>query len=591
MNKISRFLPYMLPYLILGILICFIFSFWQSLQQTILPPLITGWKIRKAILLFIKYFPYIYISSLLIAYIIIFGKYGPAIIKRQDGQMAKFVRSFFVLSISIVVVYFIMGEVIRPILLEKQIDVLSKTKNYFEYINLSGEAYLKEDYSSAASHIKQACAIWPEGKESKNLSEKIKIAQEKAMIKSQKNLQFTQDAYVPEKFDPSAALKIAENSMQVFDFYTAHYYAKVAFDGFENDLISKQRADILRKESWKEIGQGIDRHLEKSEIDRFWKKKKAYDAMQAGRYIEAYYGYLNIYKDLLKTNEDKIDPEVERFLKIAENTLKENVFFSDELDHIKEFDVGKDITFTITTENSDKMNMTIYGISYSYKTGYPEIYLKGIKYNFYNSKNTLLKSFFIPYAKLIEKKDEKGEVFLLLQVRALDRNIYGKDIEPILLTGEASDKDFYNIKIPITIDDFYLLDRVSNGPNFMKLADLYSFGASAEKYGFIKQPYLREMVFILTEPLLLLISSVLAIIIAWNCRLSPEKRSQKKRAVIIPFCLLIAYFLDQTVQYISRLGIAFFVDLLLGYAPIIILGTFIFSFTVATAILLCQRSE
>ncbi len=591
MNKISKFLPYLILHLAAGLIFCFVSSFISSVHGNLLPVFVTGSRIREALLLFISYFPILYTSSILMGYTIIFGKYGPVTLRRHDPKMLKFIRYFFILSILAVAVYTVLGEIIRPILYERQIIETARTATYREYTKHAQEAYERGEYRTAAAVIKQALAVWKDGKEAQELNEKIKITQEQLSIEGIPAPYPTMQVQIAEKIEPETALRIAEASMPVFDFYTAHYYATAAAESFAKENPLRERAVELQKESWKEIGFGIDEHLAKSEIARFWKKRRAYEAMQAGNYLEAYYGFFDVYKEILLSKSDKRDPETERFLRIAEINLKENVFFSDELENIPGFDISKNLDFTLNTGSFFKTQIKIRGISYSFSKTRPEIYLKDVELRQFNTAGTVDRSIIIPYAKLIEKENEKGEKVLMLQVRAVDRNTPGKDIEPTLKDGSPLDERMHNILLPITADDFYLLEKTASGPAMMKLADLYSFEKHAADYGFGNKPYLREMIFRLAEPLLLLIISVLAIITAWMFRLSPGKQFKKRWVFIMPLCLFLAYFLVETVRYTSRLETAFFTEITPQYAVFIMAGVFIFSFIVTAVILFYQRSE
>lgn len=592
MNKVSRFLPYILLHLAAGLIFCFVSAFLEPLKISLLPIYNIGWRIRDALLLFISYFPFLYISAVLTGYTIIFSKHGPVKMSRFDPRMLAFIRYFFILSIAAVAVYTAMGEMIRPILYERQILETAKTATYYEYTKLAKEACDKHDYKAAAADVQQALSIWKDGKEAREIDEKIKISQEEHAIEENSYILPKTDIEIPDTIAPETALKIAEDAMLTFDFYTAHYYAKRAFEGFENTNPLKETAGTLQEKSWKEIGLGIDEHLDKPEIARFWKKRKAYDALQAGNYIEAYYGFLNVYKEILTSKSDKKDPEVERFLRIAEITLKENVFFADELDTIPGFDVSKKLNFTlVNTGGIIKTHLKIRGISHPLGKSRTEIYLKDIDLRQFNSAGTTDRTIVIPYAKLVEKEDKEGGKTLMLQVRAIDRNVQGKDIAPILKDGSQFEENIDNIILPMTISDFTLLERSASGPAMMKLADLYSFGKSSENYGFDKKPYLREMIFRLAEPLLLLIISILAITIAWEFRLSPGKKFKKRWLFIVPLCLFLAYFLVELVRYTSRLETSFFTEIIPNYAIFIMMGVFVFSFIVTTIILFCQRSE
>lgn len=179
----------------------------------------------------------------------------------------------------------------------------------------------------------------------------------------------------------------------------------------------------------------------------------------------------------------------------------------------------------------------------------------------------------------------------MLQVRAIDRSIFGIDLQPKLIEGILPEENTYNIILPMTRYDFNLIEKASDGPEKMQLSALYNFSRIAEKYGYSKATYLREILFRLAEPLLLVIISIFALIISWRFRLEPGTRFKKHWIFSAPLCPILAYLLMQSARYICKLLIAFFVSLTLNYAWIIVFTTLIILFINVTLWLFYQRSE
>lgn len=592
MYKISKILPYFILLFLTGLACCFAAAFFIPVKNNLLDPLLQGWKIRNAVLLFIFYFPFLYISAIILGYTVIFGKYGPVKMERRSPEIVRFLQSFFIVSIIAVSCYVILSEAVKPVLLGKQTQASDKTESYIEYTNLAKEAASRKEYANALKHIKRAMNIWPEGNDANRIYEIIKISDEEFYIEKNSDLkEITPDLQIAEKLSPEAALNIAEKAMILFDLYTAHYYAKLAYQTFADGHPLKLEAENLAARSWAEIEKGLNASLEQPGILLFKNKKQAYEAMQAGNFIKAYYSFLQIKNDLLKADETKKDKELEHFLNLAKANLERNTFFYDEIENIPAFTINKNICFSVFNSTAANSKISIYGIARTIDKKNSEIYLMNTEYSYY--ENGCLKySILIPYSKIKQLKNSDGKDSLLLQIRPVDRNIFDNDVVPTVITGSLPQENFYNIILPMNLNDFNLIETAaSRSPAEIKLSSLYYFSLIAEKYGFTKAAYLREILFRLAKPMLLLIISVVAVILAWLFRLTPGVKFKKRWIIAAPLCSFLAYLLMGSIRYICKLLIAFFVSVTPKYVSVIVFGMLILLFIYAVIRLFYQRSE
>ncbi|UTC66336.1 MULTISPECIES: hypothetical protein [unclassified Treponema] len=593
MHKISRFFSYLFIHLLIGLLGCFVYVFFLQSKETLLPVFLFSWKIRESLLLFIFYFPFIYICALTFAYPIIFGKFGPVKIERRSSAMIRFVQHFFIFSLAVLSFYVVLTEVVKPILMEHQARAVSQTLTYGEYTELAKEAYGRNDYAQASDHIERALRIWPWSEETMKLNEKIRIANEQVSLDKsdsmlKKNMSGSDEI---SNMTAEAALKRAERAALSFDFYTAHYYAKLAFQTFEDGNPLKADAENLAARSWAEVEKGLASYIDAPLIEIYKNKKAAYDALQRGDYLKAYYSFLQIDSSIKKLNSDQRDPEVEHLLNLSRIELEKYVFFTDELKNIPNFVIKGDINFTVAEHTHEYAKIKIHGISYGSSTSRNEIYLMNTVYTRLGMSDTEKWSIMIPYAKLIDSADSEGKHKLMLQICSVDRYSEGKNILPKILTGEIPKENLHNILLPMTMADFILIEKSVSGPSIMKISDLYYFSLIAEKYGLKKEAYLSEILYRLTQPLLLLIVSLLVLILAWGFRVSPGRRLNKRLFLFYPLSPFLAYTLMETLRYIFKLQIAFFVCLTPRYVSLIV-----FSVPVAALIFLIiglvyQRSE
>lgn len=592
MHKISRFFPYLFVHFLLGLIASFAYVFFMPIKETVLPVSLFSWKIRESILLFIFYFPFIYTSALIFAYPIIFGKFGPAKMQRRSSAMIRFIQHFFIFSLAVLSFYVVLAEAVKPILMEYQSRSVYQALTHKEYTKLAKEAYDRNDYSQAGDHIDRALSIWPQSEDAMKLNEMIKIAGEKLSLDKtdsvlRKNISEEDNI----SMTAEAALKRAEMAALAFDFYTAHYYAKLAMQTFQDGNPLKIDAENLAVRAWAEVEKGLASYKDAPSIALYKSKKAAYETLQRGDYIKAYYSFLQIDSSMRASNPDKKDPEVERFLKLSRIELEKNVFFTDELKNIPNFIMRGDISFTVREHSHECAVIKIHGISHGSSTLRNEIYLMNVLYTRLGISNAEKWSIIIPYAKLIEVVDDEGKNRLMLQICSVDRYSEENTVYPKVLSGEIPRENAHNILLPMTMTDFILIEKSISGPSAMKISDLYYFSLIAEKYGLKKEAYLSEVLYRLTEPLLLLIVSLLVLILAWRFRVSPGRRLNKRLFLFSPLCPFLSYILMETLRYIFKLQIAFFVCLTPRYVSLIVFGLPVIALIFLIITLVYQRSE
>lgn len=592
MHKISRFFPYLFVHFLLGLIASFAYVFFMPIKETVLPVSLFSWKIRESILLFIFYFPFIYTSALIFAYPIIFGKFGPAKMQRRSSAMIRFIQHFFIFSLAVLSFYVVLAEAVKPILMEYQSRSVYQALTHKEYTKLAKEAYDRNDYSQAEDHIDRALSIWPQSEDAMKLNEMIKIAGEKLSLDKtdsvlRKNISEEDNI----SMTAEAALKRAEMAALAFDFYTAHYYAKLAMQTFQDGNPLKIDAENLAVRAWAEVEKGLASYKDAPSIVLYKSKKAAYETLQRGDYIKAYYSFLQIDSSMRASNPDKKDPEVERFLNLSRVELEKNVFFTDELKNIPNFIMRGDISFTVGEHSHECAVIKIHGISHGSSTLRNEIYLMNVLYTRLGISNAEKWSIIIPYAKLIEVVDDEGKNRLMLQICSVDRYSEENTVYPKVLSGELPRENAHNILLPMTMTDFILIEKSISGPSAMKISDLYYFSLIAEKYGLKKEAYLSEVLYRLTEPLLLLIVSLLVLILAWRFRVSPGRRLNKRLFLFSPLCPFLSYILMETLRYIFKLQIAFFVCLTPRYVSLIVFGLPVIALIFLIITLVYQRSE
>ena len=87
----------------------------------------------------------------------------------------------------------------------------------------------------------------------------------------------------------------------------------------------------------------------------------------------------------------------------------------------------------------------------------------------------------------------------------------------------------------------------------MTLADLLRFTGKASKYGLSLNLMQSEIVYRLTQPFLILILSVLALIIAWKFRFTPNMVFKAWWTIFVPAIPAVSWFAVDSARYLLRL--------------------------------------
>jgi lipopolysaccharide export LptBFGC system permease protein LptF len=139
--------------------------------------------------------------------------------------------------------------------------------------------------------------------------------------------------------------------------------------------------------------------------------------------------------------------------------------------------------------------------------------------------------------------------------------------------------------------DFNLIVTANRGPESMSLLDLFAFVGKAEQYGFSRDLYLAEMIERLSEPFLMLIMSVLALILGWKFKLGQHTLFKAWWVLIVPLFPLLSLYAIETVRYLARLCIVVSLSLQQEYPLPLMLGFLALLFAGLSVYFFAQRSD
>lgn len=558
MNELKKALPIILAHYILGLVFCFLWFFIKSTETILIQPFVTSYKIGQALLLFTRLIPPLFISGIVLGYSIAFGKFQDSSIKRWSTELLESLKGAFILSIVTVSLFIIFAEGFSPFIKSKVITLEQKSSDYESNMTLSNFYISTGDYVEAELHAQAALLIWKKSIEANTLlnsAQYLASDQIKSVLSSQ-----NQQSQITPNSEPSAlnlttlsALEIAKSYLETEDYFSAHYYAMLAQKISEPADPNKQIALRTAAEAWNALSTMPDTYEVRTDSRLFSIKRKGYEAIQREDWVNAYYIFTSLKEDDSLKQDKKYDPDIDRLLKIAETGLYTTHYFLEETFGIEPFESYKNNFFIIKHPNNTTSVIFFKGISYKKESGKDMAYLRDFEYAKINPMYECEFHIATPYAKLIPFITETKETIPLIQLKSIDRGHNNREILPIFIYGEPSNIDRNVLLLNMPYSDLSLILSANRGVKAMTLTELLQFNKKAELYGFSRAVIQHETIYRLSQPFLILILSVFAIIIAWKFRFSPKILFKAWWSIIVPIIPTAAWFVVETARYMISL--------------------------------------
>ena len=570
-----------LAYVILAFILCQLVSYLMKNIPVLLPGEDKPYTLVRGFLFFCRFLPALVFSAFLIGCAISYGKDAEkAKIKYSPLIMAHFRRTM-IASIFMVLIITFITEFFVPIFEQKQARSRLKPHLFSEFMHLSQEYYDKGDMNMAFEYSYNALLLNPKDKQALYINEhsNAELNSLKMVLDTPEEPSFV---FVPIKETKgetiTSLLKKAKDAAEKENWFDAHYYAYLATEVGTPRDINLEEATRLASQAWNQL---FDPTVikEKDEQILFRKKRDAYRTLIRGDNIEAYYQFLEI----AATSDMAVrDPDVAKFLEIAQERLESQCFFIEEVENLRRFESYNNIYFSIKHDDGSVDVVYIRGITPVKNSGRMIQYLRGFTLFTYSSEGKFLRSLFVPYAKMLSEratgfdqgakrqfciKDEfKSVPYLMLEsISKTDRSTrlspvyeydasYTQKHEPFL-------GNYFILSLPTK--DFNLLCDATSGSVKMNLVSLMKFFPKAKDYGYSKEVYNADFIYRLTYPLIMLICCIFMACMAWNYRLKNDQLFKFKWIFLMPPITIILYFAIECGLYIIKM---------LDYALVIMLG-------------------
>lgn len=555
---------------LVGLAVCAALAFTRSIPSELISPYLFSYRIRSGVLLFVTYMPALQISGLLLGYAIAFKAHADDQVDRWSALLIDYLKGAFALCIFCLAAYFIMAEGVSPILRNKQSSATNRSIDYREFVTVAGASLALNDPENAEFRLLAALQIWPKSAEATKLMDRCKYLRAESTPAVAEGDAKTTGARTDAAKEPAArddkgitalqALDRSDAAAKKHDYFNAHYYAMLAWRLARDTDPNKALALRKAAEAWNHVSEGSDKFTEQGDLARYQTKRAGYEAIQNGDYLKAYYIFLAEEEKEKAAKSGGIDPDVERFLEVARKGLLESFFFIDETANIRLFESARDVFFVNRRSDDTVDAVFIRGMTFMRTAGKDVAYLRDLEIARLTRDGKTVWRISVPYAKMFPfERDGQSRPELILH--AVDRNRIGEDVLPSVIEGSLSLQERSILLLDMPYRDLDLVVAANRGPQGMSLAEMFMISGKAEKYGFSRDLYQREIINRIAEPFLILIISIYALILGWKYRLGKNSFFRAWWALAIPLFPIITLFAIETVRYLARLCIVAFVGL------------------------------
>lgn len=595
MSSHKRVLPVLFAHFFAGLVLSVIVTVNTTVPAALLPPLIVSYRIRTAVLAFIQYMPPLYLSGLLIGFTLSFSSYADERVQRWSGKLLAFLKSSFAIMLVVIGCHIVLTEGVAPIARARMATAVSRSEDYHEYVRMGREMLRNDEPRTAEQRVLSALDIWKDSPEAVKLLDDTRYrSAEKYGAGTDEEPDVYPDGLVLEEFSGMTvldALDISEGAARELDFFDAHYYAMLAHRLSRPDDPLRERALRMASDAWNRIVEGTDLLRSRDDISLYAAKRAAYNALNQGDYLTAYYEFLDLHTADTAREDRKRDPDLERFLELARKGVMETFFFIDETRQLRAFESARNVVFTVKRPDGGTDAVYAAGVVYTRVSGRDVVYLRDFELIRHSRYLQLEYHIRVPFVKMFaySREGEADRSELLLQ--SVDRSGERTRQGPVVIAGAPEAQDLSVLLLDLPYRDFSLIVSANRGAASMNMLELVRFHDRAEQYGYEPRIYLREVISRLSEPFILLILSVMALIAGWKYRLGNGVLFKAWWLLMVPLFTVISYLVIQIVRFYAGLCIQYFVITAPALAMLLSLVFLAVCFTGVSLYFFSQRSD
>ncbi len=352
----------------------------------------------------------------------------------------------------------------------------------------------------------------------------------------------------------SDSLNRAREAFDEGDWFTAHLYARRAFD--VDPRLSEART--LAENAWDEI----ERAARESDRTRLFERKRAgLRALTEGRPIEAYY----LFRDL--SDEHPGDPDVARYLSEAQQAVSEIAFFVEDVEDLAGLPGQSDVIYM---QESDEYRYEL--IHFDRLVGAPAVRLViGVEAIGIHESGQPAYRFRAPVGRFIDGN---------LSVRALDPDEAGAGSDAEYLYGSRPEGMESVIPLETSTTQLLRVSLAQSAPTRLNALDLFRILDDTAIGLFVRESAEQELMSRLLAPFTAFISVVLGACVAFRGRSRYAERPPVLSLLLLPVLALAAVAGVTVLSYLQDVfaGLALIALPFVGALAVLLLVQAVFMF-------------
>ncbi len=568
-------------FLIIGFVLCLVFGFLYPHPVELINSAVFPYKFLSGLQYFLAFLPALFFAGFIISLAVHFGHNAEGGFKRFSKATLERYKLVIITSLICAFVLTLSNECFSILIKNKKENLINRPKIITEYVKVGNNLLNQGYYNRALNYANAALKLEPNSKEASILKDKATVEINRMETS---NLHFklyendiesnTVDRVLINPEQISEVYTLYQKAVECFDneeWFNAHYYATLGINLATPKDPNLSNLKDIANEAWNNLTEFVK--LQKSEDqNHFEKKYEGYLALHQKDDLKAYY----IFKELSTTSRElSIDPDVNFYLDVAENRIREKYFFVDETFEQESFEYANNIYFAYDYKDGSKDIVYFKGVTTVEETGNSIQYLRDLTIVTIDKDKEVYRTVKVPYAKVLPVSveslnettkqlleiDEKTKSIPYLMLNSIGRSDPSIKITPTFTY--ATEQNVPNpsfLILPIPFDDFILLENNTINPDTLSLIDLVKFVNIAEKYGFAETIFVQVLMNRLLFPLWILIILIFAATFAWHNRIGDSQYFKFSWIFSFPFIILLcmAYY-----------KIAMFVFMLNNYALIV----------------------
>lgn len=512
--------------MVLGYLVCTILALRAFPEGAIHDAFRMGWILDRAGITLMRYFLGLHCTAILLSY----SLFHPSKMTQLEGgePFYRMISGALIFFLVLTAVYTVLGEGVEPAMHVRLEDRGFKTETAEQAYELATEAMEEERYQDAEINFIKYLSVLPNDLSTRDMLREAKSFAA-TLDQSDDDTESVVDTTVEISGEAIDYYRQAQRIEETGDLFTAHYYARLAYE-IDPMLEDAKRLSVRL---WDRIEEGIPDPVESEQAALYRRKMEGYRALtEEQNPIRAYY----IFTEL--SSRYPRDSDVNEYRQRSIEAVRRLAFFSDEIEPVSAFPGQTDILFL----NRSTPRMREFVFLEKVVNTRDGIFLFGIDVIAIDPSGRIRYHFGAPYGKMIH-----GTVLM----SCLDRTDPELRYEPKYYAGERGREMATILPLAPPANKLGLLTVRQDYLASVGIPQLWTVMDIFEMYGYRGDPIQAEILVRVVESFTFLILSLIAVAVGWRLRVRIGTLPIYG-LLGIPAIFLLVLFITGVYKFVSR---------------------------------------